>query len=67
MENVHGGISQGSVLGLVLFLNYINPTQDSKFANLHLFADDAKQSHKINDEINVKILQADLEKQENCP
>ena len=57
---VLSGIPQGSVLGPVLFIIYINDILDEIESDGLLFADDAKIFRKIADD--AKTLQKDLEK-----
>ncbi len=50
-------IQQGSVLGPVLFLLYINDISDCISSNIHLFADDSILYHQINSPQDHQILQ----------
>ena len=45
---VTNGIHQGSVLGSLLFVIYINDMSDGVRSNMYLFADDAKICKSIN-------------------
>ena len=62
-SEVSSGIPQGSVLGPVLFVVYINTMVESVTdSELYLFADDAKVYHIINNEQDSLELQADLDR-----
>ena len=58
---VIGGIPQGTVLGPLLFVTYINDLLDSGF----LYADDTKMFWKISSKDDVMSLQADIKKVED--
>ena len=62
-QNVTSGIPQGSVIGPVLFILYINDLPDSlKYgSNVYLFADDTKIYKNITSENDCKLLQKDLD------
>ena len=57
---VFSGVPQGTVLGPILFLIYINGIVDGLQSNINLFADDCAVYHKIETEEDNKILQDDL-------
>ena len=57
---VTSGVPQGSVLGPVLFLAYINDITTSVRSSMRLFADDSKVYRIIYDENDGKQLQFDL-------
>jgi len=54
------GIPQGSVLGPVLFVLFINDLPDSVKSNIHLFADDTKIFRKVVSRNDQNRLQQDL-------
>ena len=60
--NVTSGIPQGSVLGPVLFVLYINDLPESVLNDVLLFADDTKIFSQINNLEDVEKLQSDIDK-----
>ena len=63
-KDVLSGIPQGSVLGPVLFVIYINSMPNTLKSKLYLFADDAKLYRDITSNKDVELLQEDLRKLE---
>ena len=55
------GIPQGSVLGPVLFLLYINDLPDNVTSNVYMFADDTKIYRPMTSHEDTTILQNDLD------
>jgi len=60
-QPVTSGVPQGSVLGPVLFLLYINDITDNINSQIRLFADDTVIYREINDQKDHLILQRDLD------
>ena len=58
--NVTSGVPQGSVLGLLLFILYVNDITDGLQSTLEMFADDSKLYRIIQTPQDVNILQEDL-------
>ena len=61
-KTVLSGIPQGSVLGPILFLIYINDLDDSITSNVLNFADDTKLFRKVNTDGDKQHLQNDLDR-----
>ena len=59
--NVASGVPQGTVLGPLLFLVYINDLPDQVKSTTRLFADDCLLYRRITSPEDVKILQNDLD------
>jgi hypothetical protein len=62
--DVTSGVPQGSVLGPVLFLIYINDLDQGIASKIGKFADDSKLSKTIKDQKGIEELQSDLAKLE---
>ena len=62
-ENIYSGVPQGSVLGPLLFLIYINDLADNIKSSIKLFADDSSLFIKVKDiEEAQLLLTSDLDK-----
>jgi len=60
--NVTSGVPQGSVLGPVLFLIYINDLESGLISKIGKFADDTKMSKSVHCLQDAEILRGDLKK-----
>ena len=61
-KSVLSGVPQGSVLGSLLFLIYINDLDDNRTSNVLKFMDDTKVFRKVNNDGDKQHLQNDLDK-----
>ena len=56
---VTSGVPQGSVLGSLLFLCFINDMPDVVHSSIHMFGDDAKLFREIKNQADCEELQKD--------
>jgi hypothetical protein len=64
-KEIFSGVSQGSVIGPVLFIIYINDLPENFVNTSKMYADDAKVLSRVDCEANVNLLQNDLDKAVN--
>ena len=62
LAEVLSGIPQGSVLGPILFIIFVNEMPDMVHSCIQMFADDTKLYTQIRDEEDVSKLQRDLDR-----
>ena len=61
-KSVLSGVQQGSVLGPILFLIYINGLEDDISSKVQKFADDTKVFRKVTNDTEKQSIQDDLDK-----
>ncbi len=62
MANITSGVHQGSVLGLTLFLIYVNDLESDLLSKIAKFADDTKLGGRVKCCEDCNIIQEDLNK-----
>jgi len=61
-SSIDSGVPQGSVLGPLLFVLYVNEMSCLLKSKIKMFADDTKLWRNIKTEEDKKMLQADMDK-----
>ena len=61
MTHVESGVPQGTVLGPLLFLIYINDLPNNIHSTVRLFAEDCVLYWEINNQLDSQELQKDLD------
>ena len=61
-KSVLSGVPQGSVLGSILFLVYINDLEGGVTGKILKFADDTKLFRKVKEIGDIQTLQDDIDK-----
>ena len=59
--DITSGVPQGSVLGPILFIAFINDLPESVLSSVFMFADDTKLYHPIKSPQDHLIMQQDLD------
>ena len=59
--DVISGVLQGSVLGYILFLIYVNDIPETVNCTIKMFANDSKLFRTLKNKYDCEILQADLD------
>ena len=60
-SSVMSGVAQGSVLGPVLFVCFINDMPETVASFIYLYADDTQMFRQVNDKSDTVALQNDLD------
>ena len=61
LEDVTSGVPQGSVLGPIFFILYVNELPELVQSSIKMFADDTKLYHRIRSLSDLRILQSDVD------
>ena len=64
-SSVLSGVTQGSVLGTILFICYIDDMPEEIKSFIHIYADDTNVFQQVNSIIDRDKLQKDIDKLDN--